>query len=318
MEAEDKEPGERIMLDHACEAFLDDARARGLRKPSLEKYAPLFRRLKEFAANEGLNYINQLDLEFLRRFRASWASQNYTARNELERLRALFRFAHDAKWIEDNPAKKLKTPRVEETPTVPFSKDEMTRIIKACDEYKTVLPLRGFVLLLRYSGLRIRDAVTLTRDKINGGRLFLRTAKTGTHVRLPLPPLCLEAIAAIPESGLYYFWSGRGLPKTRVANYQHALKKLFEKAGVAGGHAHRFRDTFAVELLLAGVPIERVAILLGHQNIRVTSKHYSPWIQARQEQLEADVRATWEPHPEGDKLGTDASLHYKTPIIIGS
>lgn len=36
------------------------------------------------------------------------------------------------------------------------------------------------------------------------------------------------------------------------------------------------RDTFAVELLLKGTPIEEVAILLGHSSIRVTEKHYSP------------------------------------------
>jgi integrase/recombinase XerD len=60
------------------------------------------------------------------------------------------------------------------------------------------------------------------------------------------------------------------------------------------GHAHRFRDTFAVELLLSRVPLERVSILLGHQSIRVTEKHYSPWVRARQEQLEADVRRTWD------------------------
>ena len=62
------------------------------------------------------------------------------------------------------------------------------------------------------------------------------------------------------------------------------------------GHAHRFRDTFSVELLLAGVPIERVAILLGHQSVRITEKHYAPWVRARQEQLEADVRRTWQTH----------------------
>ncbi len=65
-------------------------------------------------------------------------------------------------------------------------------------------------------------------------------------------------------------------------------------AGVPDGHAHRFRDTFSVELLLAGVPIERVSILLGHQSVRITEKHYAPWVRARQEQLEADFRRTWE------------------------
>ena len=57
--------------------------------------------------------------------------------------------------------------------------------------------------------------------------------------------------------------------------------------------AHRFRDTFATELLLSGVPLERVSILLGHSSIRITERHYSPWVRSRQEQLERDVRGTW-------------------------
>jgi integrase/recombinase XerD len=34
----------------------------------------------------------------------------------------------------------------------------------------------------------------------------------------------------------------------------------------------------------------RVSVLLGHSRIKVTEKHYSPWLRARQERLEADVR----------------------------
>jgi integrase len=67
------------------------------------------------------------------------------------------------------------------------------------------------------------------------------------------------------------------------------LKRVFEKAGIVKGHAHRPRDTYAVALLLEGVPMKRVSILLGHTSIRVTERHYSPWIRARQEQLEADI-----------------------------
>jgi integrase len=310
MEADDREPNERITIEHACDSFRQDAQARGLRKSSLEKYTPLFRRLKEFAAREGLTFINQLEVEALRKFRSQWNLENYSARNELERLRSLFRFAHDAGWIPDNPARKLKAPKVETVPTAPFSPAEMQRILEACDSYQTkaaryrpdnVLPMKAFVLVLRYSGLRIRDVVTLQRDKIVDGKLFLRTAKTGTHIRVPLPPICLEALAAIPDRNQYYFWSGSGLPKTRVANYQYALKQLFQKTGIVKGHAHRFRDTFAVELLLANVPIERVSILLGHSSTKVTSQHYSPWIQARQDQLEEDVKRTWNENVTGTK-----------------
>jgi integrase len=68
-------------------------------------------------------------------------------------------------------------------------------------------------------------------------------------------------------------------------------------AKVPDGHPHRFRDTFAVELLLAGVPIERLSVLLGHQSVRITERHYSPWVRARQEQLESDLTNAWSQDP---------------------
>jgi hypothetical protein len=42
-------------------------------------------------------------------------------------------------------------------------------------------------------------------------------------------------------------------------------------------HCHMFHDTFAAEMLLAGVPIDQVSILLGYASVRVTKKHDSPW-----------------------------------------
>jgi hypothetical protein len=52
-----------------------------------------------------------------------------------------------------------------------------------------------------------------------------------------------------------------------------------------------------VELLLAGVPLERVSILLGHSSVKITEKHYAPWVRERQEQAEANVRRTWAQDP---------------------
>src|SRR5579859_2246579 len=173
--------------------------------------------------------------------------------------------------------------------------EQVDSILKACASYPdkvNAVRLRALVLLLRYGGLRIRDAVTLPRNRVRGDKLFLFTAKTGTPVYCPLPPVVMNAPNAIPDS-TYYFWTGASKPKSAVGDWQRSLKRLFTLAGVPDAHAHRFRDTFSVELLLAGVPIERVSILLGHQSVRITEKHYAPWVRARQEQLEADVRRTW-------------------------
>ena len=32
-------------------------------------------------------------------------------------------------------------------------------------------------------------------------------------------------------------------------------------------------------------------ILLGHQSVRITEKHYAPWVRSRQDQLEADLES---------------------------
>jgi integrase-like protein len=102
----------------------------------------------------------------------------------------------------------------------------------------------------------------------------------------------------IGEHEQFYFWTGNGKPKTVISDWQEKLKTLFASAklangrALANGHAHRFRDTFATELLLAGVPLERVSILLGHSSIRITERHYAPWVRSRQEQLERDVRSS--------------------------
>jgi integrase len=55
-----------------------------------------------------------------------------------------------------------------------------------------------------------------------------------------------------------------------------------------------FRDTFAVELLLAGVSLDQVSLLLGHSSIKITEKHYAPFVKARQQQLEISARMAWD------------------------
>src|SRR5262249_47969711 len=47
------------------------------------------------------------------------------------------------------------------------------------------------------------------------------------------------------------------------------------QTAIKNGHPHRFRDTFAVSLLVKGVSIEVVSKLLGHGSIKVTERHYA-------------------------------------------
>ena len=236
----------------------------------------------------------------MRQFRGTWTDgANYATKN-LERLRAFFRFCMHDDWIGKNAAQSVKAPKAQEIPTLPFSRAEMMRIVDACDRYPGNRErMRAFVLVMRYSGLRIGDTIALNKSRLQGSKLSLYTAKTGTPVYVPLPPVVTKALAKLETNVVgRYFSTGDAKPQTARANWSRYLDTLFELAHVAEGHSHRFRDTFAVELLLAGTPLETVSVLLGHSSIKITEKHYKPWVRALQRKLEGEVMRAWRRMPE--------------------
>jgi integrase/recombinase XerD len=283
-----------VPVREACDRFSADAKARGLGSAQLGKYELLIDELKK---RFGERVIAHVSVDDLREYRASWDLAPVSAYKKLERLRTFFRFCHDSGWIEKNPTRVLKPPKVKTSPTLPLSDAEMEKILWALEVYPDRpkgrrAQVRAFVLLLRYSGLRIGDAVSLTRDKLRNAKLFLYTGKTGTPVYVPLPEHVIEALSRVDDSSGRFFWSGNGILKSSVADWQRTLTRLFKLAGVKA-HAHQFRHTFAVSLLQSGVSLETVSILLGHSSLKITEKHYAPWVKSRQENLEREVKKTW-------------------------
>jgi integrase/recombinase XerD len=324
------ERGTAVTLADAWTSLLADLEARKLSNQTIRKYKLLQRQMKAYGEERGLTMLAQFDLDVLSKFRATWKDGPRTAGKKLERLRAFFRFAHDRQWVEINPATRIKLPKVSIRPTMPLTHEEMVKILTACDGLQITAPIEGklnahrlktLVLLMRYTGMRVSDTVTLTTDRLDGKRLFLYTQKTGVPVYTVLPDSVLKALEATPRiTDTRYFWSGQGKRETVICHWQMRLKKIFDLAEVSKGEgnaiSHRFRDTFAVELLLAGVPIERVSILLGHQSVRVTERHYNPWVRSRQEQLEADVASAWKLDPVlNPKMEGTKPVHFaKSPV----
>ena len=147
--------------------------------------------------------------------------------------------------------------------------------------------------------------MTLERERLNqNNELLLYRAKTGVPVFVKLPPNVAKALREVPSgpkpNPRYFFWSGNGEKKSAVADWQRSFRKLFDMADLKKPDGtkkrcfpHMLRDTFAIELLLKDVPIDQVALLLGHQSVKTTEKHYAPFVKARQDQLIASVQKAW-------------------------
>jgi site-specific recombinase XerD len=286
--------------------FMASLATENLSHETTRKYRTVLeRRFVDWCESQGLTWIAELGVLRMDEFRATWTdSPNYALKN-LERLRTFFGFCVDRGWIAQNSAKAVRAPKVDLNPTLPFTEDEMTRILDACGRYRGNRDkMRAFVLVMRYSGLRISDTVKLHADQRQGANLLLRTTKTGQGVFVPLPQIVIAALEKIERPGGRYFTTGNAKLNTDTANWSAALTTLFELAEVQEGRSHRFRDTFSTSLLTQGVSVENVAILLGNTPA-IVMKHYAPWILERQRALTAAVRTMWPSEKEG---AADASV----------
>lgn len=301
----DAEPiAPEVPLPEACALHAADLAARNVAPATRKKYRQMADRLTRFAGEHGVLNVSEASSAFLREFRASWEVSPVTANKMLERLRAFFGWCVSAGIIERNPAASIKRAVEDVAPTMPFTADELARIFRALDNHRAFKEgaarwnaerLRALVLVLRYTGLRIQDAAMLTREQVQGGLIVLRTMKSGTHVALPVPHDVIEALEFIAQPGrTRYFAPDEANGETVAGNWRRSLRRLFAAANVPEGHAHRFRDTVAVELLENGTPIEDVAMILGHADTRITLRHYAPWVKSRQARLEEHLRKIWD------------------------
>jgi integrase len=322
----------RAKIVDAIQTFREDEDSRRLTVGTVKKSRYFFEtQLKEWARTEGLVYLDQLTPALLTKFRSGWGNAAQTTQRKHERLIAFLWFCVRMDWIAKNPAIVLKRIKTSTVPTGYFTQEEFRALVDATYAYGDWRGghdfehrrdrLRALILLMRWSGLAITDAVTLERQRLSeDGNLFLYRAKTGVPVYVPLPPEVHTLLRSLPSANPhYFFWSGNGDRETAKRGWVRSLALLFKNAALKNPdgalkrcHSHMFRDTFAVELLLAGVPIDQVSLLLGHSSVKVTEKHYARFVKARQAQLAQSARMAWE---QPEKKHVPEPARSKRPAI---
>jgi hypothetical protein len=217
----------------AGERIVADMRARGLSEDSVAK----FERLKdELVAFFGTVSIASISPDDAARFRERWEGRPSTIQKKVERLRSFFKFCVDRDWIEKNQAKGIKYPRELWVPKKPFEKDEVEKIewaiplfpIKGIYGEANQSRIRAFTLVLRWTGLRIRDVVRLQPNAVRNSYVVLRAQKNGKPIKILVPQFVIDELRKIENGSGHYFWSGLGNPKSCVGDWQRTLRRLSE------------------------------------------------------------------------------------------
>jgi len=293
MALEDPEAIADKPIDEAIEQFM--TARRGLAPSSKRKYVAIFRIFSEFCDSIHRTVLGQLDVSDLDRYLLSRNIAPLTASKELQTLRTFCEFCVRRRWMRRNLARDVDMPIGAKPREVsPYTSDEMTQILKACDEFGFQQyerrRARAMVLLMRHTGLRIGDVVTLARERVQDGTIQLHTAKTSGLVRLPLPLKVLESLRELPiprgsTTGCpYFFWNGQTSRRQVVTMAHKTLSAVFAKSQVEDARSHRFRHTLATDILAKGGSMQDVADILGI-SAGIAERHYAKWSLAREERI---------------------------------
>ncbi|HEY1160874.1 MAG TPA: tyrosine-type recombinase/integrase [Terracidiphilus sp.] len=278
-------------------------------------YRVVKRKISDWAAMKGITRLRDVTPEMLDEWRGKWSPAarreddrmgNTTQSHFQTRLKSFFGWAAKIRIIDIDPSVPLGAIAPSKRRTMPLTPEQFKELLAACELYdagrrptqeKFGNDLRVLFQVMRWSGLRIGDALMLPRSALTGNRLSLVTQKTKAEATPVLPDPVVEEIQAYkPRPGThpdYYWWTRQSDHLTLTTLWTARIRELNpylafkdEKGQPMPFHSHMLRDTFAVELLLAGVPLEDVSRLLTHKSVRVTERYYAPWVRARRDQLE--------------------------------
>ena len=297
-------------LQASIDVFIQDKKNQGITEKVIGKYTRELARLRVYCERQNVFTVQGITRELLTGFCATWAESypsSYTRAKVRERVRSFLRYCYEAQWIARIP--QLPKIKIDEPPTMPLTRAEYTRLLDAV--YGTVSDpeqrerVHALFQLMRWSGLAIRDAITLKRAEIQFDkakqlhRIVTARQKTGTHVSVPIPPEIADELLRVANGNPdYIFWSGKGEEESITKNWaKYYIAPCFKAAKIPNdGHmmSHRLRDTFAVDLLEKGIPLEEVSKLLGHESIKTTERHYAKWVKGRQDHLDTLVSCTWQ------------------------
>jgi len=201
-------------------------------------------------------------------------------------LHRIFAIGVEYEIIEKNPVRMEGRPGdIPERGAQPFSAGQLDKLKQAAG------PDLFMFLLLRWTGMRGSDIVGLTWADVHFDRREIEriTQKRRKPVIIPIHTELLFALENEFEHRSPQHHE-QVLPQTRERGrmtrprlYQRC-KAMGRRAGMEDAHPHRFRDTFAVDMLARGATPYDVAKLLGDE-IATVERHYAPFVRELRERV---------------------------------
>jgi integrase/recombinase XerD len=264
-------------VTHLRKTMLEELQRRNLSELTAECY---LRAVEEFARFHH-RPPDQLGPEEIRQYQAHLFTDRKLDANtvcqHLSALRFFFIKTLKRRWtVEETPYPK----RAIRLPDV-LSREEVERLIDCTDS-----PLhRVWLLTLYATGMRREELVQLKVENIDSARMLIhiQQGKGNQDRDVMLSPRLLEELrgywrSANPRPKTYLFPGGGRAHASDVPmcgkTVFHAVKHAAARAGIRKRvHPHTLRHCFATHLLESGADLRTIQLLLGHADLKTTSRY---------------------------------------------
>ena len=249
-------------------------------KRTLDKYILVRNRLQDYIASQlGVKDISleEVTPKFLSNFdnylRVEYNMANNHAMKIRQKLRTIYKVAIDNGWVSKNPFSTVKI-HFDPVERDVLTKSELTALIQTDMVFDRLEKMRDVFVFACFTGLAHCDVAGLTKENIitdEAGQVWLKTHRQKTSEAVDIPLLEIPQLIIKKYQGMKEL-NGKLLPTLTNSCSNLYLKEVAVRCGINKTLTfHMARHTFATTVTLSnGVPIESVAKMLGHRNIRTT------------------------------------------------
>ena len=198
-------------------------------------------------------------------------------------LNTTFQWLSDEGYIMGNPMITIKKIRSKKVVKKPYTHLEIEKLREYfLNHGRRIIRLRNVAIfeLLLSSGVRVNELCELNRSQINledcSMIVFGKGAKEReVYFNVKAQKALEDYLDNRQDSYPCLFKAAKCVGDNSDCRLTvNALERVIREAGNAVGvkaHPHKFRRTFATNMLSKGVPLEQVKTLLGHSNIETTT-----------------------------------------------
>ena len=248
----------------------------------------------QFASNQGLNKLTDLDLNTFRLWLANQkekGSSNSTISRRSSTARVFSTWAFQKGLIESDPAIRLISPKVNKTLPKVLAKKQATALMQTAanledEENSMALRMRDHAILevLYSSGIRVGELTGLDIKDLDFTRCTMRVIGKGNKERVvPFGQPAKEALRSYldksrlefinKKSGDALFVGSRGKRLDTRQVRRIVTSAILRVEGAPDISPHDLRHSAATHMLEGGADLRIVQELLGHSSLATTQKY---------------------------------------------